>query len=280
MVSDCALSPILPVPGTAPAPNETWLPAGEVTLGVDPESAEGRLVLERFFLDGRAHGRVTLTFSGGRLLTAEPDSDLSRLRELAASALPMSERLTGLMFGINPDVTDERIRAFMGAGVVSLTMGSNLVLGGDIDLSYGPIWLTLSGSTIHVDGILGGRRRCAEAVTGRGATSPPQPRPAGRSGSESSGPKHRQSQRSPSATATRGLKRPTSPPSAVYPRSRPRGAVMTYLGRKRCPAGRPTRPRGCNARRSSRWGGSACFFRAIWPQPVGLRRIRPRSLLR
>jgi leucyl aminopeptidase (aminopeptidase T) len=130
---------------------ETWLPGGEVTLGVDPASAEGRLVLERFFLDGRDIGPATLTFSGGRLLRVESESDISRLRELTRSALPMSERLTGLKFGVNPDITDERILPLMGAGVVSLTMGSNLVLGGDIDLPFGPIWLTLAGSTIHVD---------------------------------------------------------------------------------------------------------------------------------
>jgi leucyl aminopeptidase (aminopeptidase T) len=154
VVSDGTLRPGRPEPAAAPVPNETWLPGGEVTLGVDPESAEGRLVLERFFLDGRAHGRVALTFSGGRLLTMESESDLSRLRELSGSALPMSERLTGMKFGINPDITDERVRPLMGAGTISLTMGSNLVLGGDLDLPYGPIWLTLSGSTIHVDGVL------------------------------------------------------------------------------------------------------------------------------
>jgi leucyl aminopeptidase (aminopeptidase T) len=130
---------------------ETWLPGGEVTLGVDPASAEGRLVLERLFLDGRDIGPATLTFSGGRLLTVESESDASRLRELTQSALPLSERLTGLKFGVNPEITDERILPWMGAGMVSLTMGSNLVLGGDIDLPYGPIFLTLAGSTIHVD---------------------------------------------------------------------------------------------------------------------------------
>lgn len=33
-------------------------------------------------------------------------------------------------------------------GMVSPTLGSNFMLGGDIDLSYGPIFL-LSGSTIN-----------------------------------------------------------------------------------------------------------------------------------
>jgi aminopeptidase len=131
---------------------ETWLPGGEVTLGVDPQSAEGRLVLPRWFLDGEDLGPATLTFSGGRLLRVESDSDVSGLWELTQSALPLSDRLTGLKFGTNPEITDERILPWMGAGMVSPTLGSNLVLGGDIDLPYGPIFLTLAGSTIHVDG--------------------------------------------------------------------------------------------------------------------------------
>jgi hypothetical protein len=63
----------------------------------------------------------------------------------------MSDRLTGLKFGTNPDITDARILPWTGAGMVSPTLGNNLVLGGDIDLPFGPIFLTLSGSTIHVD---------------------------------------------------------------------------------------------------------------------------------
>jgi aminopeptidase len=151
LVTDGSFSPTRGEPDPSTGLYETWLPGGEVTLGVDPESAEGRLVLERFFLDGHDIGPATLTFSGGRLLAVESESDVSRLRELTQSALPMSERLTGLKFGTNPDITDERILPWMGAGMASLTMGSNLVLGGDIDLPYGPVFLTLAGSTIHVD---------------------------------------------------------------------------------------------------------------------------------
>jgi aminopeptidase len=152
VVTDGSFPPTRAEPDPSTGLHETWLPGGEVTLGVDPESAEGRLVLERFFLDGHDVGPTTLTFSGGRLLSLESGSDLSRLRELTQSALPLSDRLTGLKFGVNPDITDERILPWMGAGMVSPTLGSNLVLGGDIDLPYGPVFLTLSGSTIQVDG--------------------------------------------------------------------------------------------------------------------------------
>jgi hypothetical protein len=38
----------------------------------------------------------------------------------------------------------------MGAGMFSLSMGSNRALGGDIDMSF-MVFLTLAGATVHVD---------------------------------------------------------------------------------------------------------------------------------
>ncbi|MBA3231244.1 MAG: hypothetical protein H0T05_00305 [Acidobacteria bacterium] len=80
----------------------------------------------------------------------ESGADIAGFREYLASALPLSEQLTGLKFGLNPHVTDARVLPLMGAGMVSLSVGSNLVLGGDIDLPF-LIFLTLAGATVHVD---------------------------------------------------------------------------------------------------------------------------------
>ena len=60
-------------------------------------------------------------------------------------------RLTGVKFGLNPRVTDPRVLPLMGAGSVSLSLGRNIELGGDIDLSF-LIFLTLPGTTVEVDG--------------------------------------------------------------------------------------------------------------------------------
>lgn len=58
--------------------------------------------------------------------------------------------MTGLKFGLNPDVTDARVLPLMGAGMFSLSMGSNRAFGGDIDLPF-MFFLTLAGATVHVD---------------------------------------------------------------------------------------------------------------------------------
>jgi aminopeptidase len=151
VLSDGTTMPPPRASGTEGELNITWLPAGEVTLGLDPECADGRLDLERVFLDGQVLGPLTLAYSKGRLVSTESDTDISGLQEYLQSALPLSERLTGLKFGLNPPVTDTHVLPFMGAGMVSLSTGRNVELGGDIALPF-LIFLTLAGTTVEVDG--------------------------------------------------------------------------------------------------------------------------------
>jgi aminopeptidase len=151
VLSDGTTMPPPRAPGLEGELNTTWLPGGEVTLGLDPERADGKLVLERVFFEGAAIGPLTLSYSGGRLISVESDADASALRRILQSPLPLSDRLTGLKFGLNPHVTDTSILPFMGAGMVSLSVGSNIMLGGDLDLPY-TVFLTLAGTTVEVDG--------------------------------------------------------------------------------------------------------------------------------
>jgi aminopeptidase len=138
-------------PGTAAATLPmTWLPGGELTLGIDPASARGRLVVERFFWDGADRGPLSMTFRDGRLESLDADSDLEGLRYFVESVAPFSDRLTGLKFGLNPAVTDTRMLPLMRAGMISLSMGANDTLGGDINLPF-LAFFTLPGATVHVD---------------------------------------------------------------------------------------------------------------------------------
>jgi leucyl aminopeptidase (aminopeptidase T) len=137
-------------PDQAGGLNQTWLPGGEVTLGLDTERADGRLVVERIFLDGQAVGPVSFTWAGGQLQALESESGIPALRPYLDPAVPLSERLTGLKFGLNADVADPRALPLMGAGMFSFSMGSNRALGGEIDLPF-MFFLTLAGATVHVD---------------------------------------------------------------------------------------------------------------------------------
>jgi hypothetical protein len=64
---------------------------------------------------------------------------------------PVSRAPTGLKFGTNPRITDRRAVPLMGAGMVSVSLGSNLVLGGEVDLPF-RLFLPLAEATVTVDG--------------------------------------------------------------------------------------------------------------------------------
>jgi hypothetical protein len=129
----------------------TWLPGGEVTLGIDPGSAEGRLVVREAWMGGEPIRDLSLTWSGGQLTAVDSPSDLSRLRRAMEVEPPLSRAPTGLKFGINPRITDRRAAPLTGAGMVSVSLGSNLVLGGKVDLPY-RLFLPLAEATVTVDG--------------------------------------------------------------------------------------------------------------------------------
>jgi leucyl aminopeptidase (aminopeptidase T) len=59
--------------------NITWLPGGEVTLGIDPASARGRLVVERLFFDGEELRDLVFEFEDGQLKSLDSAGDASRL---------------------------------------------------------------------------------------------------------------------------------------------------------------------------------------------------------
>jgi CubicO group peptidase (beta-lactamase class C family)/leucyl aminopeptidase (aminopeptidase T) len=152
VVSDGTIPPAPDSVDAAP-PSETWLPGGEVTMALDLESAEGRMVIERVYFDGENIGPLSLDFSGGRLQAMESDKDLSSFGKYVRTTHPLSDRLSGLKFGLNPYMTDQRVLPFMGAGMFSLSMGMNSHLGGDLDMPF-LVFLTLAESTVHVDGQL------------------------------------------------------------------------------------------------------------------------------
>jgi hypothetical protein len=132
--------------------NVTWIPGGEVTLGIDPAAVEGRLVVERVHWDGEELRELVLEFAGGRLLDLRAIPDPTRLRTTLEMMPPRSESITGLKIGLNPAMEDWRLLPFMGRGVVSLGMGSNRLLGGDVDLPF-LLFLSLRSATLEVDGV-------------------------------------------------------------------------------------------------------------------------------
>lgn len=131
--------------------NITWLPSGEVTLGIDPASVQGRLVVERVHFDGEELRNLVFEFEAGRLTALHSASDISRLQNMLATAPAGLDSITGLKIGLNSAIDDWRLLPWMSSGVVSLSLGANRLLGGEIDLPF-LLFLSLEEASLQADG--------------------------------------------------------------------------------------------------------------------------------
>lgn len=129
---------------------QVWLPAGEVFLTVEPGTAEGRLVVDRFPFGGDVIEGLDLVFSGGRLQSMDASSDFTRLREFYETGPPERDRLSVIGFGINPGITSHRILSYMTAGMFTAFMGADDWAGGDVAIPFS-LDFHLPGTTIRVD---------------------------------------------------------------------------------------------------------------------------------
>lgn len=133
---------------------QVWLPAGEVYLAPVPKTAQGTFVAETFFYEGKRVDGLTLKFSKGKLTSMTAKSDITALRE-AYNAAPMERDWFGAIdIGINPDVKappGSRLVTWIGAGTISVGIGSNTWAGGDNEVPYGLYGHLLNG-TLTVDG--------------------------------------------------------------------------------------------------------------------------------
>jgi leucyl aminopeptidase (aminopeptidase T) len=130
--------------------NITWLPGGELTTALMLGSAEGRIVTEKVFFDGEAIEKLDMKFKTGKLISiSSKKNNHQRLAEAFASSKD-GDQLTGIKFGINNNVRDPRVLPLMGGGMFSISMGSNIMLGGDFDLPF-ILFLPFHGSTVYVD---------------------------------------------------------------------------------------------------------------------------------
>lgn len=133
---------------------QVWLPAGEVFLTPVTETADGKIVIERYFYQGKLIEGLTFTVKEGKVTEMSAKSGLEPLRAAYAAAGLGKDSLSVLDFGINPNVTippSTQMVAWMPSGMVTLSLGNNTWAGGDNDVSFG-LSLFLPGSTVALDG--------------------------------------------------------------------------------------------------------------------------------
>lgn len=131
-----------------------WLPAGEVYLTPVPGTAEGKVVVDRQFYQGKEIQGLTLTFKAGRLTSMTAESGLEPLKARYDAAGPGKELFAAIDIGINPNVylvPGSRMVAWMPSGMIAVGIGGNTWAGGENNAPYG-LYNFLPGSTLKVDG--------------------------------------------------------------------------------------------------------------------------------
>lgn len=131
-----------------------YLPAGEVIVTPVAGTAEGKIVLDLHFEEGREVEGLTMQFKTGKLTEMTAKSDISRFKAAYDSA-PAGKELFGMInVGINKNLQlgpKARRGDYAPAGMVSVGVGNNVAYGGDNKVQFG--WeLNLPGCTLKLDG--------------------------------------------------------------------------------------------------------------------------------
>jgi leucyl aminopeptidase (aminopeptidase T) len=131
-----------------------YLPAGEVYVTPVPGTAEGKVVVDQQFFQGKVIPGFTLTVSGGKVVAMSARSGLEPLKAIYDAAAPGKEVLGFVDIGINPNVryaSGSRMLSWVPAGMVTVGLGDNRWAGGENVVPYG-LNSYLPGSTVKVDG--------------------------------------------------------------------------------------------------------------------------------
>ena len=133
---------------------QTWLPAGEVFVTPVARSAEGKVVIDRVFYQGKEVVGLTMTLKSGKVTELAAKSGGERLLEMYKAAGPGKEQFAIVDIGINPNVhipKDSKMLVFMASGMISAWIGGDTWAGGDNNSPFATGGF-MPGSTLKVDG--------------------------------------------------------------------------------------------------------------------------------
>ena len=136
------------------AASQVYLPAGEVFITSVAGSAEGKVVVDRFFYQGKEIIGLSLVFQQGRLVSMNAKSGLAPLKGIYDAAESGKDEFAFFDVGINPDVrikNGSKMVAWMPAGMVTVGVGNNIWAGGENNCSLG-LPFFLPGCTVTIDG--------------------------------------------------------------------------------------------------------------------------------
>jgi leucyl aminopeptidase (aminopeptidase T) len=136
------------------ASSQAFLPAGEVYLSPVPGTAEGTVVADRHYYQGKEILGLKMTFKAGKLASMTAKSGLEPLQKIYDLAGAGKDEFAFIDLGINPNVhikPESKLIAWMPAGMVTVGIGNNMWAGGENMASFS-LPLFLPGSNLTVDG--------------------------------------------------------------------------------------------------------------------------------
>ena len=131
-----------------------YLPAGEVYLIPVPGTAEGTIVADQYFFQGKPIKALRLEFKAGKLTSMTAKEGLEPLKAAYDAAGAGKDLLSLIDIGINPGIkSPERspVHVWSKAGTVTVSIGNNIWAGGDNQAPFAIVAYS-PGSTATVDG--------------------------------------------------------------------------------------------------------------------------------
>ncbi|MBK3519079.1 aminopeptidase [Carboxylicivirga marina] len=120
-------------------PTAAWLPAGEVYACVDPQSANGLLVIPHYTYNGEILTDLKMTFENGVLTDLSGNGNLDRIKEALDSNPKDKNCLSIVDIGINRDrkyTEGTQYASWEMAGMLTFFIGDNSWAGGSVSSQY------------------------------------------------------------------------------------------------------------------------------------------------
>ena len=133
---------------------QVWLPAGEVYLTPVPGTANGKVVIDIQFFQGKEIKNLELNFKAGKLTSMKAETGLKPFKVRYDVSGTGKDVFGFIDVGINPNVQiiqGSKMTAWMASGMITIGVGNNKWAGGENEANYA-MNCFLPGSTLKVDG--------------------------------------------------------------------------------------------------------------------------------
>ena len=133
---------------------QVYLPAGEVYFAPNAGTAEGKVVVDRDFVEGHEITGMTMVFKAGKLVSMTAKSGLDRVKAFYDAAGTGKDEFALVDIGVNPKLGEgqgSRILNYVRAGMIAVGIGNNVWAGGSNNNPFA-LQMYVPGCTLTVDG--------------------------------------------------------------------------------------------------------------------------------